>query len=303
MDTPILTEHLSPDDEAQLRQVVADITATFGHDYFTKISAAGEKASALWDALAHGGFVGANIPEQFGGAGMGLAALAAVAEETAAAGCPLIMLIISPAIAGSVLAAHADDAQKQRWLTPIGTGAGKVAFAITEPDAGSNTHRIATTARRDGDRWVLNGSKVYTSGLDEAQDLLVVARTGTHQGTGRGELSLFIVDADAPGLTRQPIPMNLTMPDTQFAVFFDNVEVSTDRLIGTEGRGLRRCSPGSTPSGSSSPRSRPASAATPWTKPSATPRGGRCGAPPSDPTKASRTHSRRPKSTSKRPGT
>ena len=230
---------LSADDEAQLREVVSGIVAGFGHEYFARKSATGERATELWQALADGGFVGANIPEEYGGGGMGLAALSAIAEELAAAGCPLIMLIISPAIVGSVLARHGSPEQKDRWLRLIGTGAGKLAFAVTEPDAGSNSHRIATTARRDGDHYVLNGSKVFISALDEAEALLVVARTGTDERTGRGRLSLFVVDADCPGLQRQEMPMTLHMPDAQYAVFFDDVIVPADRLVGDEGSGLR----------------------------------------------------------------
>jgi len=230
---------LSRADETELRQVVARIAADFGHEYFARASAAGDKSSQLWDALAEGGFVGANVPEEFGGAGMGLTALSIIAEEVAAAGCPLIMLIISPAIVGSILTRHGTEAQRQRWLTGIGAGTAKVAFAITEPDAGSNSHRIATTARRDGDRYRLTGSKVFISCIDEAEAVLVVARTGTDEATGQGRLSLFLVDTDAPGLSWQRIPMALQTPDAQFSVFFDDVAVGADRLVGQEGRGLR----------------------------------------------------------------
>jgi alkylation response protein AidB-like acyl-CoA dehydrogenase len=232
-------ELLDADEETLLRQSVSGIAAGFGHEYFSRASAAGENATELWDALAQGGFVGANIPEEYGGGGLGLRALAAVSEEVAAAGCPLIMLIISPAIAGSVLTRHATPEQKERWLAPIGAGTGKIAFAITEPDAGSNSHRIATVARRDGDRYILSGSKTFISGVDEAQAILVVARTSTDEATGRARLSLFVVDADAPGIERHHIPMALETPDKQFTLFFDDVEVSADRLIGEEGRGLR----------------------------------------------------------------
>jgi alkylation response protein AidB-like acyl-CoA dehydrogenase len=238
---------LSQADEAQIRTVVADIAGGFGHEYFARASATGQKATELWHALAEGGFVGANVPEEYGGGGMGLTALSIIAEESAAAGCPLIMLIISPAIVGSILARHGSPAQKDRWLREIGAGSGKIAFAITEPDAGSNSHRIATAARRDGDRYLLSGSKVFISGIDEAEAVLVVARTGTDELTGRALLSLFLVDTDSAGLTWQRIPMTLQTPDAQFAVFFDDVEVGADRLVGQEGRGLRAAFDGLNP--------------------------------------------------------
>ena len=229
---------LGADEETLLRESVAGIAACFGHEYFARLNESDENATELWDALAAGGYASANIPEEYGGGGLGLRALAAVTEEVAAAGCPLIMLIISPAIVGSVLARHADPEQKERWLRPIGEGTGKIAFAITEPGAGSNTHKTATVARRDGDRYILNGSKTFISGVDEAGAMLVVAKTGTDERSGRGRLSLFVVDAEAPGIERQRIPMTIEAPDKQFTIFFDDVEVEAGRLIGEEGRGL-----------------------------------------------------------------
>ncbi len=161
-----------------------------------------------------------------------------VAEEVAAAGCPLISLIISPAIVGSVLARHGSPEQKDRWLRGIGAGTAKIAFAMTEPDAGLNSHRIATNARLDGDRFLLTGSKVFISALDEVEAVLVVARTGTVEGSGKALLSLFVVDTDSPGLTWQPMAMGLEMPESQNVVFFDDVEVGADRLVGERDRGL-----------------------------------------------------------------
>jgi alkylation response protein AidB-like acyl-CoA dehydrogenase len=230
----------SPDEEAMLREAVAGIVGAFGHDYFAERSATeGGRATELWEALAAGGYAGANIPEEWGGGGLGLSALAAVAEETAAAGSPLIMLIISPAIIGSILARSGTDEQKDRWLRGIGSGQSRIAFGITEPDAGSNTHNISTKARRDGDKWILNGAKTYISAFDECDAILVCARTGTDERTGRAQLSLFMVDADAAGIEKQPIPMWIQMPDVQYSVFFDNVEIDADRMVGEEGRGLR----------------------------------------------------------------
>jgi alkylation response protein AidB-like acyl-CoA dehydrogenase len=116
----------------------------------------------------------------------------------------------------------------------------KMVFAITEPDAGSNSHNIATTAQRDGDMYRLNGSKTYISGVDEAPRMLVVTRTGTDESTGRARLSLFVVDTDAAGLERTLIPMEIRAPEKQFTLFFDNVSVPADRLVGDEHEGLRQ---------------------------------------------------------------
>jgi alkylation response protein AidB-like acyl-CoA dehydrogenase len=229
-----------PDEEAMLREAVASIAGGFGHQYFAERAAQeGGRSTELWEALAEGGYAGANLPAEYDGAGMGLQALAAVAEETAAAGCPLIMLIISPAIIGSILARSGTEEQKDRWLRPMGRGTSRVAFGITEPDAGSNTHNIKTSARRDGDGWVINGQKTYISAFDECDAILVCARTGTDERTGRAQMSLFLVDRESAGIEMQPIPMWIQMPDVQYSVFFDDVRVSADRMVGQEGKGLR----------------------------------------------------------------
>jgi len=228
------------DEEQMLREAVAGIAGGFGHAYFAERSQLeGGRSTELWDALAAGGYAGANVPTEYDGGGMGLRALAAVAEETAAAGCPLIMLIISPAIIGSILARNGSDEQKDRWLRGIGRGDARVAFGITEPDAGSNTHNIKTTARREGGEWVINGQKTYISAFDECEAILVCARTGTDERTGRAQISLFIVDRETPGIEMQPIPMWIQMPDVQYSVFFDNVRIPADRMVGQEAKGLR----------------------------------------------------------------
>ncbi|HTZ09825.1 MAG TPA: acyl-CoA dehydrogenase family protein, partial [Acidimicrobiales bacterium] len=172
--------------------------------------------------------------------GMGITELAIVLEELAAAGCPLLLLVVSPAICATIIARFGSEAQQQRWLPRFASGELKMSFAITEPDAGSNSHRIATTGTRDGDVYRLSGTKYYISGADEAEAALVVTRTGVDEGTGRGLLSLFVVDLDSPGLERTLIPVEIVAPEKQFTLFFDNVEVPADRLIGTEGDGLRQ---------------------------------------------------------------
>lgn len=221
-----------------LRGAVAELVAGYGHGYFAERVKAGEKVDELWTALAEHGFLGVNLPEAHGGGGAGILELSMVGEEAAAQGCPLLTTLVSPAICGELLARHGDDAQQARWLPGLARGQ-KMAFAITEPDAGSNSHRISTTATRDGDLWRLTGAKTYISFVDEASAVLVVARTGEPDERGYGRLSLFVVDTDAPGFSSRPIPVEIALPDKQFQLFFDDVTVASDRLIGEEGEGLR----------------------------------------------------------------
>jgi alkylation response protein AidB-like acyl-CoA dehydrogenase len=226
---------LTPSHEEQmLRETVFRITADFGPSYYKRVNSEGRSPTELWHALGEGGYLGVHLPEQYGGGGLGLQELAAVLEETAAAGCPLLRLLVSPGIVGTILARHGSPDQKQRWLPGIASAELRFSFALTEPDAGSNSRAISTVARRAGDGHVITGQKHYISGADDCDQILVVARTGAD-----GQLSLLIVDPDAPGLTRQPIETALEEPERQFTLFFDGVEVGADRLIGDEGNGLR----------------------------------------------------------------
>lgn len=231
-------EFRESDDSRLLREAVAGIAGRYGHEYYVRQSKAKEPSSALWDELAVGGFMSVNLPEAFGGGGMGMTELNIVCEEAAAAGCPLLLMLVSPAICGSIIARFGTPEQQQRWLPGLCRG-DKMVFAITEPDAGSNSHRLATVASRHGDGYRLNGQKYYISGFDEAGSVLVVARTGMDERTGRGKLSLFVVDTDMPGVSAEPIEMEVTEPEKQFTVYFDDVELGPDRMIGTEGEGLK----------------------------------------------------------------
>ena len=225
-------------DHAAIRDTVAAITRSFGSSYYSAHAEGRIATDELWDALAKQGFVGINLPERFGGGGAGLAELALVCEETAAQGCPMLLLLVSSAISGEVLARFGTETQQKTWLPRLASGETRIVFAITEPDAGSNTHQLSTTAVRDGDDWILNGTKYYISGVDGAGAILVVARTGTDSRTGHGLLSLFLVPPDAPGLTAQPLPVAAALPEQQFTLYFDGVGVGADQLVGDENDGF-----------------------------------------------------------------
>jgi alkylation response protein AidB-like acyl-CoA dehydrogenase len=227
-----------PEEHRALRAAVADIAAKFGPRYYAEHAAARTPCTGLWQALGQAGFIGVNVPEEYGGGGGGLTELALVCEEIAAAGTPLLLLLVSAAISAEMIARFGTGEQRQAWLPGLASGAVKVVFAITEPDAGSNTLRISTTAAKDGGDWILTGTKYYISGVDEAQALLVVARTGQDERGGR--LSLFIVPAGAAGLDRHLLPVDLLLPERQFTLHFDGVRVGPGALVGEEGEGFRQ---------------------------------------------------------------
>jgi alkylation response protein AidB-like acyl-CoA dehydrogenase len=225
-------------EQAMLRSTVKEIAAEFGHSYFVEKARSGGKTDELWGRLAAQGFMGAHLPSEFGGGGAGISELAIVCEEVATEGCPLLLILVSAAICAELIARFGTGDQQSAWLPGLVAG-DKMAFAITEPDAGSNSHSVATTAERDGDIYRLHGTKTFISGVDECERMLVVTRTGVDGSTGRARLSLFVVDTDAPGLERHQIPVEMTVPEKQFTLFFDNVEVPAERMLGPEHDGLR----------------------------------------------------------------
>ncbi|HNM97652.1 MAG TPA: acyl-CoA dehydrogenase family protein, partial [Marmoricola sp.] len=225
------------EERLELRAQVRKLAANYGREYFVKKARAGEKTTELWLAIGQAGYLGINIPEEYGGGGGGIGDTAAVCEELAAAGSPLLMMVVSPAICGTVIARFGTEDQKQRWLPGLADGTGTMAFAITEPDAGTNSHNITTTATRDADGWVLKGQKIYISGVDEATNVLVVARTSDAK-TGKLKPCLFVVPTDAKGFSYTPIEMEMVSPERQFQVFIDDVRLPADALVGDEDAGL-----------------------------------------------------------------
>lgn len=230
-----------PVEHQELRSAVAAITDRYGGDYFAAKAAAHEPTIELWQDLARHGFIGINLPEEFGGGGAGMTELALVCEETAAHGCPLLLLLVCSAISGELLSRYGTPEQRREWLPRIASGETKIVFAITEPDAGSNSHRISTTATADGTDYVLNGTKYYISGVDEAGALIVVARTGVDT------LSLLLVPTDAPGLVKHRLPVGISVPEKQYTLHFDDVRIPGSALIGTEHDGFRQVFDGLNP--------------------------------------------------------
>ena len=142
-----------------LRAAVAAVTDKYGPGYYAKRAVAYQPTTELWLELAQHGFIGINFPEEYGGGGAGMAELAIVCEETAARGCPLLLMLVSSAISGELLARYGSPQQRAHWLPRMAAGQTKVVFAITEPDAGSNTRRITTTATADGSDFLITGTK------------------------------------------------------------------------------------------------------------------------------------------------
>jgi hypothetical protein len=234
------------EEQIALRKAVADLGKRYGHDYTAPRARAREPLTELWQETGRSGFIGLNLPEEYGGGGAGMYELAIVGEELNAAGCGLLMMVVSPAINGTIITRFGTAEQKQRWLPGLASGETIMAFGITEPDAGSNSHKITTTARRDGSDWVLSGRKVFVSGVDHAQAILIVARTEDAK-TGKLKPALFAFPTDTPGFEYTPIEMDVVMPDRQFLLFLDDVRLPADALIGDEDAALAQLFAGLNP--------------------------------------------------------
>ncbi|MGW1953870.1 acyl-CoA dehydrogenase family protein [Streptomyces sp. NPDC001920] len=221
---------LEAEEHKALRSAVAALGKRHGRTY---------DREQLWSEAAELGYLGVNLPEAYGGGGGGISELSIVLEELGAAGCPLLMMVVSPAICGTVIARFGTDEQKQHWLPGLADGTRTMAFGITEPDAGSNSHRITTTARRDPDSgdWLLTGRKVFISGVDIADATLIVGRTEDAR-TGRLKPCLFIVPRDTEGFRRSRIDMELDAAEKQFELTLDDVRLPAHALVGDEDAGL-----------------------------------------------------------------
>lgn len=213
------------------------IAQEFPRDYYLEHIKSKTFPQAQWDALGRAGFLGVNTPEQYGGAGMGMLELVLIQESLAGHGVAPLFFVVNQGIAVPSISKHGTEEQKQNWLPAIASGEKRCCFAITEPNAGTNTFKIQTVAREDGDHFVLHGNKLFISGIGDAHQVLVVARTDSGGNSQRAELTLFVIDTDAEGLSWEPMDTMLSSPEHQYFVYFDEVKVPKANVLGEVGGG------------------------------------------------------------------
>ena len=230
-------------DHAEIRAEVRKLCAEFPGAYWRALDREHAYPAEFVDALTRGGWLAALIPEDYGGSGLGLSAAAAILEEIQRAGCNGGACHAQMYMMGALLR-HGSAAQKAKYLPGIAAGELRLqAFGVTEPTSGTDTTALKTTARRDGDHYVVNGQKIWTSRAEHSDLMLLLARTsGRDDVAKRTEgLSLFILDMrearEAGGLTIRPIRTMMNHATTE--VFFEDVRVPADQLIGEEGKGFR----------------------------------------------------------------
>ncbi|HSV83215.1 MAG TPA: acyl-CoA dehydrogenase family protein [Ramlibacter sp.] len=197
----------------------------------------GKRPEKLWRMWADTGLLGIGLPEEYGGAGGSLKEVVYAHDQIFQAGL-LMGSTVTNHMVRLPLLKHGTEEQKRRFLPATATGEQYFAFAVTEPDAGTNTFKIKTTARKlPGGDYQLNGGKCFITGFLDAANALVVARTADAQ-KGASGLSLFIVDTKAKGISATPMNIGLHFPDKHYVVNFDDVIVPAENLLGGEGKGL-----------------------------------------------------------------
>jgi alkylation response protein AidB-like acyl-CoA dehydrogenase len=230
------------EDYPEIREEVAKLCARFPDEYWRKLDAERAYPTDFVGALTEAGYLSVLIPEEYGGSGLPLSAAAAILEEIHRAGCNGAACHAQMYVMGTLLR-HGSAAQKERWLPAIARGELRLqAFGVTEPTSGTDTGSIATTAKPEGDRYIVRGQKLWTSRAEHSDLMLLLARTAPRETALKRTdgLSVFLVDlrdARRQGLTIQPVRTMMNHATTQ--VFLDDVPVPAENLIGEEGRGFR----------------------------------------------------------------
>ncbi|HQT66700.1 MAG TPA: acyl-CoA dehydrogenase family protein [Acetobacteraceae bacterium] len=231
---------LSP--HAAIRNEVRKLCAAFPGSYWRALDRDNLYPEAFVRALAEGGWLAALIPEEYGGSGLTLSSAAAILEEIQRAGCNGAACHAQMYIMGALLR-HGNAAQKAEYLPKIASGALRLqAFGVTEPSSGTDTLALQTTARRDGDEYVVNGQKIWTSRAEHSDLMLLLARTTPREEVQKRTdgLSVFLLDMRAvrgSQLTIRPIRTMMNHATTE--VFFDHMRIPATALIGEEGEGFR----------------------------------------------------------------
>jgi acyl-CoA dehydrogenase len=230
------------EDHLDIRDAVRKLCAAFPGEYWRTLDRENRYPAEFVTALTQAGYLAALIPEDYGGSGLPLSAAAAILQEVHRSGGNGAACHAQMYVMGTLLR-HGSKAQKQAYLPGVASGALRLqAFGVTEPTSGTDTTSLRTTARRDGDRYIINGQKLWTSRAEHSDLMILLARTTPKEETARKTegLSVFILDmreAVGKGLTIRPIRTMMNHATTE--IFFDNLAVPAANLIGEEGMGFR----------------------------------------------------------------
>ncbi|MFA9427487.1 acyl-CoA dehydrogenase family protein [Natronorubrum sp. A-ect3] len=229
-------------ERSMIRQTAAEIAEQYGPEHWREKEENGEFSTEFWNELGEAGFHGLLVPEEYDGAGMGMQEMGLAMETLCAEGCGMAgtwYLVLTAGMAAVGIRENGTEAQKERYLPDIATGARNFSIGITEPEAGTNTLNVATRAEKDGDEYVLNGKKAWITFADRADNMILVTRTTPREDVDRGTdgISLFVVDMDDPNIDVSPIPKHAMNYSKSCEVFLENVRVPEENLLGEEDDG------------------------------------------------------------------
>lgn len=230
------------DEQKLMIETARKVGEAFGPDYWRKLDAEKAFPTECWQAICDAGLAGAMLPEDLGGAGLGMVEVALIIEELCAGGAGATLgqiFMLNPIFGGVSVAKYGTEQMKADWLPKLCNGEMQFCMALTEPDAGTNSLELQTTAVTEGDGWRVNGQKIWITGVPQSQKMLVVARTTPISEAPKKThgISLFMIDTDREGVSHTAIDKlgTNTLPSSQ--VFFDDVHVRADELIGDLDKG------------------------------------------------------------------
>lgn len=233
--------HLT-DEQKMIKKTAQEIGKDFGPEYWREKEENGEFGKDFWRTLGKIGITGIHIPEEYGGAGMGMMEVATAVEELCAGGCGgagAWYLLIKSILPGIPIVRYGDEEQKEKWLPKIAKGEKEFCFGLTEPEAGSNSLNVSTFAEKDEDEYIVNGEKIFISESDRADAILLVTRTSKpDEVESRTEgLTIFITEMSEDNMEIQPIPKHGFNYSKTCELYIDDLRVSEDDVLGKEGGG------------------------------------------------------------------
>ncbi len=229
------------DEQNMIYDYGQSLVKSYDRKYWMECADAGRFPEEMYKQVAADGFVGTMVPEAYGGAGLGLVEMDLFLEGLSNQGIPLLSLVIGATMSMAPIGDHGTEEQRQQYLPDACSGKTRFCFAITESGAGTNTIKAATIAKQTPDgRFKLNGNKTFITDFVESDYALVVARTTPHTEVERKTdgFTLFIVDTKAKGVTANQIPVSIPIPELQYEVFFDDVELGPEHVLGEVGKGF-----------------------------------------------------------------
>jgi acyl-CoA dehydrogenase len=225
-----------------IRQTAREIAESYDDDYWQEVNHEQVDPEAFWQDCADAGFLGAAVPEEYGGEGMGMQEMTTIVQTLEEHGCMGVgmLFVVTPVFGSITLAQNGTEEQKEEYLPKLVDGEMKFCMALTEPTAGHNTPNLDTVAEPTGDGFRVNGTKQWISGVDRADKMLLIARTTPKEEVERRTegITLFLADPSDPGVEYQTLDTGIPAPENQYEIHFDDYHLEEDAVIGERDRGL-----------------------------------------------------------------